>query len=89
MKNVACGDRGGGLGMTEGRVMIRSAYKHDARTIVELIRTGFSPELVDVTIYGAPGIEAYVESQLTRPVDRYADTSWIAAVCGNEIVGCA
>jgi ribosomal protein S18 acetylase RimI-like enzyme len=66
-------------------IQVRLAIPVDASPIVEIIRQGFSPALLDCMIYGCAGISTYVEQQITLTL---ADTFFAVAVSGRDILGC-
>jgi ribosomal protein S18 acetylase RimI-like enzyme len=69
--------------MMEGLEM-RAARTGDAADIVRLIRGAFDAELVDTTIYGCSGIEAFVRGHIaSRGTRRYT------VAVDPAIVGCA
>jgi len=65
---------------------IEVARPDDAAAIVDIIRLGFRPNLLDKFIYGCAGVENYVRELIrTHPI---ADTTFLVARAEGEVAGC-
>ncbi len=70
-----------------GSYNIRPARVEDAPQIVDVVRSGIDPDLVEMTIYGCRGIGAYVVEQIqARP--NGGDTLYTVACDGANVLGC-
>lgn len=65
---------------------IRLASANDAEGIAQLMKDGYDPKMLAVTIYGCEGITRYLKAQLTLPKE-LMDTQYVVAVRGDEILG--
>ncbi len=68
-------------------VTVRAARPGDASAIVSVIRAGFEPRLLDLTIYGCSGVSDWVSSHLSVTSDA-ADRLYVVASDENAVVGC-
>ncbi|MBZ5639463.1 MAG: GNAT family N-acetyltransferase [Acidobacteriia bacterium] len=68
-------------------VAMRPARREDAPAIVELFHAGFSPSLVDATIYGCPGVARYVAQQIGVAGGR-SDTVFTVAETDGRLAAC-
>ncbi len=71
-----------------GEIDIRCACADDAEGIVDVVRCGIDPELLDLTIYGCDGIGRYVRDQILARGSG-SDTAYTVACEGPRVVGCA
>lgn len=69
-------------------VSVRTARPEDASAIVDVIRAGFEPRLLDLTIYGSARVADWVSSHLSVPSDA-AERLYSLASDGPAVVGCA
>ena len=69
-------------------IELRPAVAEDATAIVALIREGFEPGLLELTIYGCDGIERYVGALIDGD-RRGVDTAYVVAVRGGQVLGVA
>lgn len=69
-------------------VHIRPARPDEATGIVDVVRCGIDPELLDLTIYGCDGIGRYVLDQILARGSG-SDTTYTVACEGPHVVGCA
>lgn len=65
---------------------IRSARPEDASGIVEAIRSGIEPNMLDKLIYGCAGIVDYVRDQI-KSVDLGSDTVYTVASLDDQVIG--
>jgi ribosomal protein S18 acetylase RimI-like enzyme len=72
--------------MSATSVRIRPAVPDDAAGIVDAIRGGFAPRLLDLSVYGCSGIERYVREQI-RAEAAACDTTFDVAVADERVVG--
>lgn len=73
--------------MTTPEVRIGPASGEDARGIVEVVRSGFDPALIELMIYGAPAAERFIRDQIAAR-GLGADTVYTVAAAAGEVVGC-
>ena len=69
-------------------IELRAARPDDAAAIVALIREGFEPGLLELTIYGCDDVERYVRV-LIEGRQRGVDTTFVVAADGDGLVGAA
>ena len=69
-------------------IELRAARPDDAAAIVTLIREGFEPGLLELTIYGCDNVERYVRV-LVEGRQRGVDTTFVVAADGETPVGAA
>jgi len=68
------------------QLRIELARPEDAGAIVEIIRRGFRPEILDRFIYGCDGVERYVRDLIrAHPV---TDTTFLVARDAGRVGGC-
>jgi GNAT superfamily N-acetyltransferase len=72
--------------VTTDEIAIRAALPDDAAGIVTVIRGGFAPSLLDLFIYGCPGIDRYVREQICAEAGG-CDTTYDVAVRHGGIIG--
>lgn len=66
---------------------IRLACEEDAEGIVNAIRSGFDPSLLDLLIYGCPGIAQYTKYQIGIPKG-LSEILYVVAEIEDGIAGC-
>lgn len=66
---------------------LRRATIDDATAIVDIIRSGFAPALLDKFIFGCAGISRYVREQIIAS-DQDGDTRFTVAARGGTPIGC-
>lgn len=67
--------------------VVRPARSDEAPDIVELVRGGFEPSVLECTIYGCHGVANYVARQLSLPPS-LASTVYFVAELRGALVGC-
>lgn len=66
---------------------IRSAVPADSQAILDVIRSGFLPEILELTIYGCPGAGAYIRRQI-EGAGSLSDTLYTVAERSGRLDGC-
>lgn len=66
--------------------VIRLANANDADGIAQLMKDGYDPKMLAVTIYGCEGIARYLETQLTLPLE-LMDAQYVVAARDDDILG--
>ena len=74
--------------MNNSSVAIRPAEVSDAAAIAATIRSAFPDRLLDLFIYGCPGIDKYIAEQI-RIRNQGCDKRYTVAVANGNIVACA
>src|ERR1035438_8692479 len=67
---------------------IRPAAPQDTASIVRLFQGAFPPELLEISIYGCPGVRSFVKRQIEVP-NQLSDTVYLVAAEGSSLCGCA
>ena len=67
---------------------IRSAEVSDAGDITSIIRSAFAPQLLDLFVYGCPGIERFIAEGI-RVQNLGGDADYTVATADGKVVACA
>jgi len=69
-------------------IRIGPARSGENAGIVQVMRSGFEPDFLNLSIYGCPGIHLFVRDQI-QAQSLGVDTAFTVARVGRRIVGCA